>query len=533
MEEHLYCYTPEEMAAFVEGGAEPRSKAVFENHILECADCRREWIEISLARNLPAEQPPREVQNAIKAAPAKVDAPYVKRYAPVAERSYTGSRIAALIAAVALVAVVIMLVSSINAPEPVRPPEHSAVVPESKPLLPEEEDPQEKLVQPPKERKVKGLPVPAPEEEVKVVEEREPEVQEKVVKAGPAVPEKEPEVEVPEERVVKRTGPRSVLDPADAEKKAGPGPKPDAAGEKLALKLARDDADIFRKHYRHALMSAKTQEQELIKQAKQQAKKYDPIMGRPPTGVPTPTTPKPAPGAEPKQDPAPNPNAPAPLPRIDKLRKEGKLPPEEDPSAQPKEPEGNPNTPAPLPRIDKLRKEGKLPPEKTDDPKSDPKEEPKEDPKADPKPEPKKGEEDPRAPSQPDPAAPAKRGLAQVPEVSPEELKKAGKEAGIEPVCVPGLKKGVLLALAAVVEDSTKNKVLHLFYYFGSGGFSVFERKTARIDKKKSYQVHYNGKGKTRSLMWAAGGREFILVAQKLSKRQMYAIEASVRDLLK
>ena len=96
---------------------------------------------------------------------------------------------------------------------------------------------------------------------------------------------------------------------------------------------------------------------------------------------------------------------------------------------------------------------------------------------------------------------------------------------------MPKLKYSVILARADLVKDSSEKKVAHLFYYFGNGGFSIFERETPRTDKKNSYQPYYNGKGKVRTLMWAAGGREFVLVAQKLTRKQMFAIEASVREL--
>ena len=121
--------------------------------------------------------------------------------------------------------------------------------------------------------------------------------------------------------------------------------------------------------------------------------------------------------------------------------------------------------------------------------------------------------------------------MPELPEVTAEELAALAKEAGFNPVRVPGLKQGVKLALAEKTTDSSDKNVIHLFYYFGNAGFSVFERETERADDKSSYKVLYNGRGKTRTLMWAAGGHEYVLVSHSLSKREMMAIEASVRDL--
>jgi hypothetical protein len=441
------------------------------------------------------------------------------------------SRIAALVAASVLIAVVIILASSSATYESVPATSNpSEVVAKPKPKsTPLEEEQTEQIARPAEEKKVKGLPVPKPEE-VKIVKRPEPTPQEKVAKAEPAQ-EKKPEAEVtpkplPEpvpEKLAQKPEP-SALDTA---KKELPKPAPEVPSEKdkLAVKLASADAEIFKKLYRDALFSVIAQEQELIKQA-QKAPKFDPILGRPiqPGAPAAPPAPKPeAPKEEPKQNPTANPSAPPPLPRIDKLRKEGKVP-EKEPSTEPKQD----STPPPLPRIDKLRKEGKIP---DAPPKDETKTEPKEQPKEQPKSEPKKGMPQPAMPKPTVPAGPAKRGIVQIPEITKEQFKKLAKAAGFEPVTVPGVKFGVILARADKVEDSGKNSVAHLFYYYGKAGFSVFERETVRTDKKNSYQVLYNGKGKTRTLMWAAGGREFVLVAQKLSKRQMHAIEASVRGL--
>ena len=201
MEDNLYCYTPGEMAALIGGDATPGSKAAFEKHILKCAACRREWIEVSLAHALPVEQPPREVQEAIKAAPLIQRR---ARRAPVSERTYTGARVAALIAACAFVAVVLALVSSSPTPEvtPVTPAPFADKTPATPPES-QQVEPEEQLALPVKkevEKKVESMPLPEPEEEVVVVERREPEAPE--VTAVPEPQEKlvqKPDVEqVPE-----------------------------------------------------------------------------------------------------------------------------------------------------------------------------------------------------------------------------------------------------------------------------------------------------------------------------------------------
>jgi hypothetical protein len=273
--------------------------------------------------------------------------------------------------------------------------------------------------------------------------------------------------------------------------------------ERLPTKLTREDAEAFKKYHYRALLAVAQEEQELLAQARQQANQPQPIMGRPiqpsAPAAPAPSKPEP-PKEEPKSGTPMPPTAPPLLPRVEELRKEGKLPP-----AQPK--------PQPLPEP------------VAGDPKQEPGQQP--------------GPVEDAGPTLPPVPPPAPAGLARqpeplptIPEVSAEELRKLGESAGLRPVGIPGLVPGVVLALAEVVKDAAGDEVVHLLYYFGTGGFSVFERKTARTDKEDSYHVLYNGKGKTRTLMWAAAGREFILVAEKLSKRELCAIEASVRDLL-
>jgi hypothetical protein len=526
VKEHLYCYTPAEMAAFVEGGAAPDSRAVFENHILKCAACRLEWVEISLARDARPELPPREVQDAIKSAPFGARRRLTRTTRQAAEPTYIASRVAALIAALILIAVVIVLASSVNTRQPLSTTRDAPDFVAAPPVTPVStgEEPAEEIAKPPEEeKKVKGILAPVPEKEFDVVQRPEPEPREEVVREEPPAREEVAHKPVPEPvKVPEKPEPDDSALAAAKKELPKAAPEVPSESDKVALKLARSDAEIFRKLYRNALFSVLAQEQELIKQARQ-LPKFDPILGRPvqPGAPVTPPASKPE---APKEEPTTNPNAPPPLPRIDKLRKEGKVP-EQEPSSEPKQPD----TPPPLPRIDKLRKEGKIPP-------AAPKEEPKpestrEDPKQEPTPGPKKGPQQPAVPKLTAPAGPVKRGIVQIPGITPEQLKKLAKAAGFDPVKVPGLKSGVILARADLTEDSTKKKVIHLFYYYGKTGFSVFERQTARTDKKDSYQAFYNGKGKTRTLTWAAGGREFVLVAQKFTKRKMLAIEASVREL--
>lgn len=539
MEENLYCYRPEELADLVEGRAGPEARAVFEEHLTRCPACRREWIEVSLARAVQPEYPPEHVQRCLKEAvrPRRVRAHRVPRR----ERSYTGARVACLIAAGVLVAVVIAVLGSRGPVEQV--PEFPSGRPDT--ALPdtrkptEKEAPKDVVVDGPgqqeQQREVKGLAAPEPRE-VDVVDEPTPVSEEKLAQAEETekaverealkLPERKP-VQEPEKLAKK---PESPPSPLEAEKQER-GPKtPAVPEEKLAFKLTDDDAEIFKKHYRDALLSVRQEEVELIEKAKRDARQMPPVMGPPiqpgkpvvpPQGQPE------QPKSEPKQDPQPNPDAPPPLPRIDKLRKEGKIPEE---GSQKKDESGtNPDAPPPLPRIDELRKQGKLPPET---PKEEPKPEPTgEQPKQDPK-------HDPKQPNQPvkphaptGPVGPAKGGPLRLASVTKEQLAEIAKKAGFEPVEVPKLKDSVILARAEIIEDASKKKAVHLFYYFESGGFSVFERDSARTDKKDSYQVYYNGKGKVRTLTWAAGDKEFVLVAQKLSRKQMFAIEASVREL--
>lgn len=518
MADNPYCYTPDEMTAFVEGTADPERRAAFERHILKCAQCRREWIDISLARTLTPEQPPRHIQDAMKAAPfnaRRARRAMVKRHALAVRRRSLGVAVASVAAAVLLVAVVLVLVTPQSSVEPTGVPGESADNAGQKPSGSEIEKREVELVEGPDqdreeiEKKVESLPLPEPKPEVKLAGQSEPVRQEKTVNVEPEVPEKDTDVELAEREELaeaEKLAEKPEPGPDTQAEKKEELPAPPAAGEKLALKLNDDDAEIFRKLYKSALLSVISKEQELIKAAQQQAKKFDPILGRPPTGLP-PVTP-------PKQQP-------------------------EQPKEQPKQdPAKNPNAPPPLPRIDELRKKGKLPPEKKEEP---PQEQPKEEPKPDPAPEPKQDPAGPKdnpaappvVPRNPKPAGPGKKGLVQLPEVSPEELQKLAEKAGFKPRPVPGLKDEVLLAHVELAEDSKGRKVAHLFYYVGKSGFSIFERKTERTDEKNSYQVHYNGKGKTRTLMWATGGREYVLLSQKLSKRQMCAIENSIRELTK
>ncbi len=538
MEEHPYCYRPEDLADLVEGNVSPQERAAFEKHLAECPACRREWVEVSLARSVQPEYPPKHVQQALKEAirPVRVRPGRVA----IQERSYTGARIASLVAASILVAVVIALLAGRGPVEqiPDVPPGESDVATPAKDTR--EPEPKDIVVDKPEQREekreVKGIAVPEPEE-VEVVEAPEPIKEEKLARSedteqavereAKKLPEPEPEPE----KLAKE--PEAAPSPLEAEKKERLPKTPAVPEEKLALKLTDDDADIFRKHYRQALLSVHQEEIELIEKARRDAKTVPPVMGAPiqpgKPVVPPKSQPE-QPKAEPKQNPQPNPNAPPTLPRIDKLRKEGKVPEE---GSQKKPDDGtNPDAPPPLPRIEELRKKGKLPPET---PKEQPgseepaQEQPKQDPKQDPKPEPVK----PLSPHVPTaPAGPAKGGPVRLASITKEQLAELAKKAGFDPVEIPKLKDSVILARADLVEDSTKKKVAHLFYYFGSGGFSIFERETPRTDKKNSYQPYYNGKGKIRTLMWAAGNREFVLVAQKLSRKQMFAIEASVRDLL-
>jgi hypothetical protein len=385
-------------------------------------------------------------------------------------------------------------------------------------------------------REVKGIAVPE-QEEVIVVEEPTSDTKEKLAHAEKPEEAIEPVIEKelqPEpgpqkesEKLVEKSKDPSALDEAKEERRPD---RPAVPGEKLALKLTDGDAEIFRKQYKQALLSVRMEEIELIKKAKRDAKTFPPVMGppiQPGKPVVPPQQPE-QPKTEPKQEPQPNPNAPPPLPRIDKLRKEGKVPEE---GSQKDDGSGtNPDTPPPLPRIEELRKKGKLPPEQPkDEPGSEPaQEQPKSDPNQDPKPEPVKPAK-PHVPTSP--VGPAKGGPVRLASITKEQLAELAKKAGFSPVEIPKLKDSVMLARADLIEDSSQKKVAHLFYYFGNGGFSVFERETPRTDKKNSYKPYYNGKGKVRTLMWAAGGREFVLVAQKLSRKQMFAIEVSVREL--
>jgi hypothetical protein len=538
VEEHLYCYRPEDLADLVEGNVNPEARAAFEKHLAECPACRREWIEVSLARFTSPEYPPEDVQRALKEAvrPARVRLNRARSY----ERSYTGARIASLAAATILVAVVIALLAGRGPVEqiPEMPSGETDVATPAAERAVREPESKDTVVEKPEQREekreVKGIVTPEPTEEV-VVDVPEPVQEEKIARVERPEPTVESEVKgepepkpVPGKLVEK---PKESPSPLEAEKKERRPDVPAVPEEKLAFKLTDNDAGIFRKHYKQALLSVRQEEIELIEKARRDAKKMPPVMGppiQPGKPVVPPTQPE-QPKAEPKQDPEPNPNAPPPLPRIDKLRKEGKVP-EEGSQKKTGDSGTNPDAPPPLPRIEELRKKGKLPPETPkEQPGSQPgQEQPKQDPKQGPKPEPAR----PAKPHVPTgPVGPAKGGPARLASISKEQLAKLAKEAGFEPVEVPKLKDTVILARADLVKDSSEKKVAHLFYYFGNGGFSIFERETARDDKKNSYQPYYNGKGKVRTLMWAAGGREFVLVAQKLTRKQMFAIEASVREL--
>lgn len=542
MEEYLYCYMSDEMAALTDGNTSPEAKAAFEKHILECAACRREWVEILLASDAPAEAPPAHIQEAIKAA-VQTARPLVRTAArePALvriRRAFSSARTVSLVAAGVIAAIIIALFIALSSPEP---PETTPIVTTGPPKnivtppAPDERDAQETVVKQgdevPKKPQVKGFPTPEPEvivqrPEPKVQQEPQPKLE--VEPAGPTEQpedrvaqkhESVPEPEVPKPESVEQT-PKEATSGLHALKR-GALPAPPTSEPvrraKLAVKLSRTDRRIFRKRFQSTLLSVMAQEQELLEKAHAEAMKQNQILGRSPQpGAPTaPLTPQ---AATPKQDSSPAPTAPPPSPRLEQLRKEGKIPQE-----QPRGTGSSPTAPPELPRIEKLRKEGKIPqaePGAQPQPGSTPQGQPA----------PKPGGPTKEAPVVPPskPAGPARRAIVKVPAVKPEVLAAVSKEAGFAVVQVPKLKPSVILARAQVVEDSANNKVAHLFYYFGNGGFSVFERKTARFDDKTDYQP----RSRTRSLMWAAGGREFVLVAQKLTKRQMSAIQAAICEAL-
>ena len=544
MENNLYCYTENEMAALVDGNVPVDEKAAFQRHILKCTECRREWIELKLAHNLPLEQPPAKLQELIKTAPAvkRID----RRQHRIASRvhsknrSYAMSRMVSLIAATLLVAVVLFLVSqSHETPNSIedKDTDTTAIRPDSERLNNTPKPSKEVVVkeeQKQPERKIESLTAPEAEKKVELAElpgiDKAGDEKETPIEKLTSMPV---EKETPAERKLEEKLSREMLaektktqdSKLEEAKQPAPREKSPVPAEKLAVKLTKEDADIFKKHYMNTLACLIIKEQEIAREAQKKARQFDPILGRPPgpaRPIP-PQQPKTEPKAEPKPETTPNPNAPPTLPRVDELKKEGKIPKEQPTS------DGNPSTPPPLPRIDELRKEGKIPPA---NPGTDSKPDSE---KTTTDPAPKSGpaqiEREKELPAQPKPSGPAKQGLAGLPEITEEELARLASLVGFEPVKVPALKKGVILASAETIKDSNGKKVLHLFYYFKGTGFSIFERATERNDENSSYQVHYNGKGKHRSIIWAADKREFIVFSHKLSKRDLTTIEKSIRDI--